>query len=289
MSGLDHPLGYKKYFPNHTDRIGMEQEIEMYDTIAAEIFGIQGVPIDYYPADVNTESDPIFGEDANKKYARKHQLTAILKDGVVEETLLFNGFGLTNVVEFGMYIHINTFKGLFGQDRDPKPSDQFTFPTNTNLRFQVAHVGFTTLGLEGNVFGHRTSYELVCKEAEISAADEGLGEQYGVIQPYVVKQDKVGCTIQVVDGNYQLEDLSVQQCNVGETVWVLVDEVPCDAILPDGRIADKYKVPKADLDSHKGDNEGIQEAADGQDNPDYNVDNRGQIIVPRDRDYWGDW
>ena len=289
MAGLDHPLGYKKYFPNHTGRLELDSEIDMYDTISAEIFGIQGIPIDYYPSIVNENADRIFGEDANKKYIRKHQLTAILKDGTVEETLLINGFGQLNVVEFGMYIHINTFKLLFGENQDPKPSDQFTFPHNTNLRFEVSHVGFTTLGMEGNVFGHRTSYELICREAEVSAADEGVSEQYGVIQPYVVKQNKVGCTIQIVDDSYQLKDLNVAQCNVGQTVWVLLENIPCDAILPDGRIADKYIVPKPRIDAHKGDNAAIQEAADGQNNPDYNEDNRSPVIVPRDRSYWGEW
>lgn len=288
MSGLDHPLSYKRYFPNHTGRPGLENEIEMYDTMVAEIFGIQGVPIDYYPSVVDIDADRIFGEDANRKYKRKHQMTAILKDGMVEETLLINGFGQLNVVEFGMYLHINTFKSVLGLDRDPKPSDFFTFPTNTNLLFEVMHVGFTTLGADGNVFGHRTCYELICREAETSVMDEGFGEQYGVVQPYIIKPNKVGCIIQIIGDQDRLEDLLVLECHVGKTVFILADNAPDDAILPDGRVSDKYRMPRV-TDAHKGDNDAIQKAADDPSNPDYNVDRRGEVIVQRDRSLWGDW
>lgn len=230
MSGIQHPLEYKEFFPQHTGELNQGSEIEYLDNMIAEYFGIYGVPIDYFHQITNPNKDRIFGEDDTKKYQQKYQLTAILKDGSVEESLLFNGYGQLNTVDFSMYIHIDTFKRLLGKDHDPLPGDIFMFPNNSKLKFEITNVVFTTLGTQGNVFGRRTCYDLTCKEAELSPATQGRGEQYGV-----------------TDAEGQL-----------------VPNAPTDAILGDGtnRVADKYQVPKPTTNAQKGDNEQIQKEAD---------------------------
>lgn len=230
MSGLQHPLEYKDYFPQHTGEINQGSEIEYLDNMIAEYFGIYGVPIDYYHQITDPNKDRIFGEDDTKKFQQKYQLTAILKDGSVEESLLFNGFGQLNTVDFSMFIHIDTFKRLLGKDHDPLPGDIFMFPNNSKLKFEITNVVFTTLGTQGNVFGRKTCYDLTCKEAELSPATQGRGEQYGV-----------------TDAEGQL-----------------VPNAPADAILADGtnRVADKYQVPKPNTTGQQGDNTQIQKEAD---------------------------
>ena len=225
MSGLNHPLEYKDYFPQFMGETAQGSEIEYLDNMIAEYFGIYGIPIDYFHQITNPNKDRIFGEDDTKKYQNKYQLTAILKDGTVEESLLFNGFGQLNTVDFSMYMHIDTFKRLIGKDKDPLPGDLFMFPNNSKLKFEITNVVFTTLGTQGNVFGRRTCYDLTCKEAELSPATTGRGEQYGV-----------------TDAEGQL-----------------VPNAPADSIIDDGsgRIADKYQVPKANPNGQKGDNEQI--------------------------------
>jgi len=225
MSGLQHPLEYKEFFPQHTGEVNQGSEIEYLDNMIAEYFGIYGIPIDYYHQLTDPNKDRIFGEDDTKKYENKFQLTAILKDGTVEESLLFNGFGQLNTVDFSMYMHIDTFKRLLGKNHDQLPGDLFMFPTNSKLKFEITNVVFTTLGTQGNVFGRRTCYDLTCKEAELSPATTGRGEQYGVTD---------------AEGN-------------------LIPNAPADAIIPDGsgRIADKYQVPKANPAGQKGDNSQI--------------------------------
>jgi hypothetical protein len=230
MSGLQHPLEYKDYFPQFTGEVNQGSEIEYLDNMIAEYFGIYGIPIDYYHQITNPDKDRIFGEDDTKKYQQKYQLTCILKDGTVEESLLFNGFGQLNTIDFSMYIHIDTFKRLLGKGHDPLPGDLFMFPNNSKLKFEITNVVFTTLGTQGNVFGRKTCYDLTCKEAELSPATEGRGEQYGVTDS---------------QGN-------------------LVPNAPADAILGDGtnRIADKYQVPQANPAGQQGDNKQIQKEAD---------------------------
>jgi hypothetical protein len=229
MSGLQHPLSYKQFFPQFTGEINQSSEIEYLDNMIAEYFGIYGIPIDYFHQTTDPNKDRIFGEDDTKKFQDKRQLTTILKDGSVEESLLFNGFGQLNTIDFSMYLHINTWKRLIGSERDPLPGDLFMFPNNSKLKFEVTNVVLTTLGTKGNVFGRRTCYDLTCKEAELSPATEGRGEQYGVVD---------------ADGN-------------------LVPNAPSDAIVNDGsgRIADKYQVPQQSKDANIGDASEISKAA----------------------------
>jgi putative N-acetylmannosamine-6-phosphate epimerase len=80
MSGLDHPLSYKSFFPQYAEQIHLNEEIEMYDTFIAETFGIKGLPIDYYKSTMGETVDRIFGEETNIKYDHKRQLTGILKE-----------------------------------------------------------------------------------------------------------------------------------------------------------------------------------------------------------------
>jgi hypothetical protein len=223
MSGLQHPLEYKQYFPQHTGWVEQGSEINYFDDMVAEYMGIYGIPVDYFHQTTNVNNDAIFGEDDQKKYVRKYQLTCIIKNnGLVTEGLLFNSFAQLNNIDFAIYLHVDTFRRQVGPKTDPLPGDIFTFPYNTRLKFNVQNVLYTTLGMEGNIFGHRSCYELTCKEAEMSPVQEGLGEQYGVVD---------------AQGN-------------------LVPNAPSDAILNDGsgRIADKYNVPTANPNASKGDN-----------------------------------
>lgn len=297
MAGVDNPLGKKEWFPQHMGYGANGPAIEMYDDLIAQMFQIYGIPCDYVYADVDPDKDRIFGEDTTKSYIQKHKLTAILKEGQVEETLLFNSFGNLNTVEFSMYLHINTFKRVLGQDKDPKPGDHFFFPYgNSLLGFEVRHVGFSTLGTEGNVLGYRTLYEIVARERDVSEADQGVGETYGVIQRVVVPSSWLGDNINImIDGIYT--DVIVTSDLVGQEVTMLVNDAPADAILPDGRIADKYQVRGRTANSHLGDNafnrsvvneeDGILEdgAEDGESNDVFNDGN----VVQRDRSYWGNW
>ena len=300
MAGSNNPLGKKGYFPQFTGYANNQQTIEMYDRMMQQQFEIFGIPCDYVSSVVDENKDRIFGEDTTKKYIQKHKLTAILKEGQVEETLLFNAFGQLNTVEFSMYLHIGTFKNILGSGLDPKPGDHFFFPHgNSNLGFEVMHVGFSTLGLEGNILGHRTLYEIVARERYVSEADEGLGEQYGVIQTVIIPQDWVGDMISIVNDDDSIELITVTASDVGTEVTIMVNDAPDDAILPDGRIADKYTVPGKNRRANKGDNAFIRKVTDGD--PDATdtepINEDGTLndvrlsgnVVPRDRSYWGEW
>ena len=257
MAGRNNPLDRKKYFKQYTGPWKQYNEIQMYDNAMAEYFAIAGIPIDYFPVDVNYNKDRIFGEDTAKRYIYKRQLTCIVKDGAFEENLIYNGFGELTQVEFQIFIHLPTFRKLVS--RDPLPSDNFFLPNASNIGYEIIHVDWMTLGLEGNIFGQKNVYVLTCKNREVS------GEQYGLL-------------------NQNNE---------------LISGAPADAYVEDGsgRIKDKYTIPKPKtLTGSDGpndfeqfaDNKAIRDITEGKKDPITGL-RTGGIVLQRDRAYWGDW
>jgi hypothetical protein len=257
MVGFNNPLSKKKYFKQFTGPWNQYNEVQMYDNAMAEYFAIAGIPIDFFPVDVNHNRDRIFGEDVNKRYIYKRQLTCIVKDGAFEENLVYNGFGEITQVEFQIYLHLPTFRKLVS--RDPLPGDNFYLPQVSNLGYEVIHVDWMTLGLEGNIFGQKNVYILTCKNREFSH------EQYGVLDH---------------NGN-------------------LIPGAPADAYVDDGsgRIKDKYTVPRPktlaggdgpnDFEQFA-DNKAIRDITEGTKDPITGL-RSGGIIIQRDRAYWGEW
>jgi len=256
MAGLNNPLDKKKYFTQFMGPWAQYNEIEMYDNAMAEIFAISGIQINFFPVDVNYNKDRIFGEDTNKRYTYKRELTCIVKDGAFEENQVYNGFGDLTQVEFQIYIHLPTFRKMVA--RDPLPSDNFYLPNVSNIGYEIIHVDWTSLGLEGNIFGQKNCYLLTCKNREVS------GEQYGLL-------DK--------NGN-------------------LIPGAPADAYVNDGsgRIADKYNVPQpntlvssnsSDFDQ-VADNNAVLDVTEGPINPITGV-REGGVTITTNREYWGSW
>lgn len=259
MAGANRPLAKKKWFRQYSGPWEQRNEIEMYDNAISEYFQIYGLPIEYYPVEANHNKDRIFGEDTTKRYIRKHDLTAIVKDGGFEENLVYNGFGEINQVEFQIYMHIPTFRKMI--NRDPLSSDQFFLPHSSTIAYEVIHVDWMTLGLEGNVFGYKTTYLLTCKQREVSYDPlNNVGSQYGV-----------------VDGE-------------GELMY----NAPADAVIPDGtgRIRNMYNVRKPVLPvggpEKYGDNEFIREVTEGIVNEETG-EREGGFIIKREKNWWGDW
>lgn len=305
MVGSDNPLGKKKWFTPFTGDLSQRNTLNMYDSLIAQQFQIFGIPIEIVSSDVNENKDRIFGEDTTKKYIQKHKMTCLLKEGSVEETLQFNSFGQLNIVEFSLYLHIDTFKNLLGKDVDPKPSDLVFLSVpdgpdgagyNSNLGFEVMHVGFSTLGLEGNILGRRTLYELVVREREVSEATVGQGEQYGIIQTIRIPQEWVGDLISIVE-DFKIKEITVTSEIVGQELDMVIEGAPLDGILPSGEIASKYRVRGHEKRSQTGDNEFIRNVTDEIDGVVEDPIQDGKIIdvrkdgnvVPRSRQYWGNW
>jgi hypothetical protein len=296
MAGTDDPLAKKDYFPQFTGYFNQSNTIEMYDNLIAQQFQIQGIPVEYIPCIVDPNKDRVFGEDTLKKYLQKHKLTTILKDGQVQETLLYNRWGQINISEFSMWLHIGTFKKLVGTNSDPKPQDMFFFSYgNSLLGFEVMHVGYSTLGTEGNVLGSRTCYELVCREREVSEADLGTGETYGPTYRIMITEDLVGTMLYTVNTSYVVQATVPQSSDVGKIVTILSATAPADVLVNDGsgRIKDKYQVKGKEVGAQLGDNAAISEICDETDgvketDPLIDVRPDGNV-VPRDRSYWGGW
>lgn len=238
-------------------------ELDFYDDMASEMFSIYGIPLEYYPVLADPERDRIFGEDPGKKFERKVLLTGLIDGAQVQENILFNQFGMLNKVEFIMALHYATALDVIG--RKPLIADQFTFANGLTAQiFEVTHVTESTLGVQGNVFGRRTAYSLTCREREISPAEIGDGERYGFVDS---------------EGN-------------------ILPGAPADLFDENGNIREKYKVPGLTAankrGAYHGDNEHIQEKADG-------VDVNGKPTVPGGRGIvstsgkdrknfdWGNW
>jgi hypothetical protein len=261
MASLDNPWEYKDFWHQFNGRQENNEEIEFWDDQVSEYFGVYGIPLKYFPTDANKNSDRVFGEDTTQRRERVVHLTGLIEGGMVEENLLFNTFGQLNQVQFVMYVHIPTFVEHVG--RKPLPSDQFTFVNDvTTMVFEVNHIDETTLGHEGNFFGYRSCYILNCRERELTQPIVGDGERFGVTD---------------LQGN-------------------LLPDIPEDALVDDGsgRVREKYSVPgmRNPDGTLRGDNDYIQNVADGVDEEGNDVLPEGKGIVSRsgdDKPDWGDW
>ncbi|MCS7316914.1 MAG: hypothetical protein NZZ41_01140 [Candidatus Dojkabacteria bacterium] len=257
------PFQQKQFWDQYKGAIYNASEIEFYEDITSEIFGIYGIPCEWYPVEIDVE-DPqkrIFGEDPTKKFIKKYLVTALIEGDSVQENVIFNNFGMLHKIEFTIHLHIKTFVETVG--RKPIIGDQFSFMNNLSQHvFEATHVTESSLGVKGNYFGHRTVYTVNCREREISAPEIGDGERYGHVDS---------------EGN-------------------VLPNSPPDLLTPGGEIREKYKIPgltkKKRKYSYASDNKEIQEVADG-------VDENGVVKLPGGRGIisrsgklkpdWGNW
>lgn len=242
----------KKYFPQMYGSNKVGNSINTFDKMQAEMINIFGVPMDYYPVEVDIKKDIVFGEDTTKRYMRKHIIKGKIDNDGFDETLLYSGFGELNQIEFKIYLHLPTFLNLVG--REPMAGDQFYLPFNSTFVYEVSHAVHAALGREGNVFGHKSIFVINCRERVVSNVSAGYFERYGVTDS---------------QGN-------------------LRSDAPLDALVNDGtgRVSSKYDVkgPKVS-DKIMIDNEEIKKAVDGENG------NVG-IAVQKSKNVserWGQW
>jgi hypothetical protein len=328
MSGLSDPLKYKKNWNQFSGDFNNQREIETLDNTFAEYAGIAGIPIDYFPINVDDFADgidPVYGENSTPKWDRKIQLTAIL-DEFTPEVQSFGAVGIENIDEITLYIHRSTFDKIVGirskkapkktADRrgswGPIAKDMVVTPHN-GLKYEIMNGGLHFLRGEDQHFGHKFWYKITCKVSQNSDASLGVGEQYGAkpdtpldpmyqgnpqfIVPTPPKEELMGLGTPEQTGVPVNSDTSGNYTTVAST---LSPGLNTPLVLPDGTIANKDKVPGMAPGSKNGDNESIQKVADQIVNPqtdqvtDPGSDEETQYgtagrVIPHKRDLWGDW
>ena len=101
MSRLSDPLQYKQYWGQYNGDFDNRREIETYDNLAAEYAGINGIPIQFFPINVDdykNNLDAVLGESSAPKWDRRYDLTALLED-FTQETITFGDIGELNTDE----------------------------------------------------------------------------------------------------------------------------------------------------------------------------------------------
>jgi hypothetical protein len=249
---MSDPLDKTKYFPQGMGPQYQGNTISTFDKMQAEMINIYGVPMDYYPVEVDINKDIAFGEDTTKRYMRVHKIKGRIDNDGFDENLLYTGFGELNNIEFRIYLHLPTFLKMVG--REPIAGDQFYLPFNSTFVYEVSHAVHAALGREGNIFGFKSLFVINARERAVTIHSAGYGERYGVVDS---------------QGN-------------------LRPDAPADALVNDGsgRVASKYDVqqPKASpLTMH--DNEGIKKVIDGTDQG----DGVAPPIADSIKNKWGNW
>lgn len=246
------PLGKTKYFPQGMGPQYQSNTISAFDKMQGEMINISGIPMDYYPVEVDVNKDVAFGEDTNKRYLKVFKIKGKLDNDGFDENLLYTGFGELNNIEFRMFIHLPTFLKMVG--REPIAGDQFYLPFNSTFVYEVSHAVHAALGRDGNIFGFKSVFVLNCRERAVSVHSAGYGERYGV-------KDS--------QGN-------------------LRPDAPADALVNDGsgRVAEKYNVQQPQVSPDiMHDNDAVKKAVDGTGQGD-------GISVPKSDEIkrrWGDW
>jgi hypothetical protein len=247
-------LDKTQYFPQGMGPQRQGNTINTFDKMQGEMIKIYGVPMDYYPVEVDINKDIAFGEDTNKRYMRCHKMKGKIDNDGFDENLLYSGFGELNSIEFRIFLHLPSFLSMVG--REPLAGDQFYLPFNSTFVYEVSHAVHAALGRDGNIFGFKSLFVINCRERSVSIHSAGYGERFGVIDS---------------QGN-------------------LRPDAPQDATVNDnsGRVAAKYDVQQPKISPNiMHDNDGIKKAVDG----DPNVPGSG-ISVPistTTREKWGNW
>jgi hypothetical protein len=248
------PLGKTKYFPQGMGPQFQGNTMNTFDKMQSEMLNIYGIPMDYYPVEVDINKDVAFGEDTTKRYMRCHKIKGKIDNDGFDENLLYSGFGELNSIEFRIFLHLPSFVQMVG--REPMAGDQFYLPYNSTFVYEVTHAVHAALGRDGNIFGFKSLFVINCRERTVTQHSAGYGERFGVIDS---------------QGNIR-------------------SDAPADALVNDGsgRVSTKYDVqqPKVSPNTMH-DNELIKKLVDG----DPTKDTSGIATPSADfiREKWGNW
>ena len=246
---MSDPLDKTKYFPQGMGPQRFSATANTFDKMQSEMIRIYGVPMDYYPVEVDINKDIGFGEDTTKRYMKVHKIKGKIDTDGFDENLLYSGFGELNSIEFRIFLHLPSFVQLVG--REPIAGDQFYLPFNSTFVYEVSHAVHAALGREGNIFGFKSLFVINCRERAVTIHSAGYGDRFGVVDS---------------QGN-------------------LRPDAPADALVNDGsgRVAEKYNVqqPKASPNTMH-DNDGVKKAVNG-DNP------IAPPLSKTVSDRWGSW
>lgn len=290
---MSDPLKYKQYWNQFSGDYSNNREIESYDNMMAEYAAIRGVPIEFFPINVDEYAkhmDPVYGENSQPKWDRKIPITGILEEWS-PEVQLFNAGGLQNEDEITLYIHRSTFDKLVGirstkapkktTDRrgswGPIAKDLVRTPHN-GLVYEVLTGGMHFMTKEAQHFGHKFWYKLTCKVRQVSDASLGMGEQYGAIPdqalpdiykgnpqyilPTPPKEELVAMGTPDQTGAPANDACSGEYTTVASVDGPALNTSPL--ILPDGRVADKEQVPGMKPGSKSGDQDEVKTLASEQ-------------------------
>jgi hypothetical protein len=87
---------------------GYQNEKLLFDLHLTELYNQHGVPMDFYITTYDTQYDLIFGEDNNRRFVRKFEVSPWYT--LPREDRLWNRFGIEGIDEIVMYVSKRAFK-----------------------------------------------------------------------------------------------------------------------------------------------------------------------------------
>lgn len=138
------PLGEDYYTPNEFFQFHQNKRYDadrnLYKNILAESLNIYGTPMMYYVVSYNTEHDPIFGEDNDRRVARKFPFKAKFELPQEEDT--FEKFGLEDLDNFEMFVSQKHFETMSQYDTT---NDVHIYPATNNVAKTSAYPAYTPM------------------------------------------------------------------------------------------------------------------------------------------------
>lgn len=296
MSNFSDPLSYKQYWNQYNRSQENLREITTYDDMMREYAMIKGIPIEYYPINIDDYKngmDNIYGENSRPKWDKKFPMVGIIED-FSQEQQQWGGIGLENIDEITIFIHKSMFDELIGIRTTnqtnksitrrgaygPISKDQVKTLYN-NIVFEILTGGEHFLPSEAQHFGKKFWYKLTCKVRQVSDAVLGEGEQYGAV-PDLQLDEKWKGNPQYLLNNPERQDwagntgtpitpspsaIDTSGCNIIEYTTNGAEQTPSGEIPSDivdsttGQVKDKYIGTGMKENSIFGDNEDIKTEA----------------------------
>ncbi|MEO5581483.1 MAG: hypothetical protein ABIR66_02230 [Saprospiraceae bacterium] len=104
------------------DRNTTNNEVKNFSEYWREQLNMFGINVNYYGKQYDlTDDDPLYGEDLERGFDIPQEI--VVGANITNDSSMLSKFGIVTDSDMTIYIHIDDFREIFGEDAEPKSGD----------------------------------------------------------------------------------------------------------------------------------------------------------------------